>query len=321
MIRLSVSVGCPCGIGPEVTVAALAAPLENASVVLRGDRGAIEDAARLRGVDLSALVRVTVAPSSDLPRAARAYGKPGVSAGSAQLKAIDDAVADVLGGRSDAIVTGPVSKLAITRAGTDFLGHTEYLAAAAGVARVVMLFAGPRLRTSLVTTHVSIRALPSAITAEAVTETVVMTARSMSREFGVARPRVAVTGLNPHAGEGGLLGAEERDVIADAVNVAKTMLGEGFRVVGPIAAEAAFREAKEAKHDVVVAMFHDQATIASKLLDFGDAVNVTLGLPFVRTSVDHGTGYDIAGKGVADARGMRAALELAVSMASQRLSR
>lgn len=315
MIHLALSIGCPCGIGPEVSLAALREPLPGARVTLHGDPGALHDAARSLGMNLSAF---EIVPSSELPADARQPGKPGVAAGQSQLDAIVQAARTVMSGEADAIVTGPVSKLAITRTGRDFLGHTEFLAEMAGVPRVVMLFAGPKLRTSLVTTHLSIRALPDAVTADGVHETVVTTARAMRRDFGVAAPRVVVTGLNPHAGEGGLLGHEERDVIAPAVARARDTLGEGYSVVGPAAAEAAFRQARDGRYDAVVAMYHDQATIASKLLDFGDAVNVTLGLPFIRTSVDHGVGYDIAGQAKADARGMRSALELAVQMASRR---
>ena len=311
-VRLAVSLGCPCGVGPEV---AAAEGLAGAEVVFYGDRGALEDAVRVRGVDLGDIRRVAV---SDLAPEARRPGAPGVAAGVAQLAAIDAALAAVLSGEADAMVTGPVSKLAITRAGVDFLGHTEYLAARTGTARVVMLFAGPRLRTSLVTTHVPVAELPARVTREAVAFTVALTARSLVSDFGVARPRVAVAGLNPHAGEGGLLGREETDSVGPGVADARVALGSIALVDGPMPAEGAFRAARDGRYDAVVAMYHDQATIASKLLDFGDAVNVTLGLPFVRTSVDHGTAYDIAGRGLADARGMRAALELGATLARGR---
>jgi 4-hydroxythreonine-4-phosphate dehydrogenase len=224
----------------------------------------------------------------------------------------------VLAGEAGAIVTGPVSKHAVALSGVSFVGHTEHLQARTGSAHAVMCFAGPRLRTSLVTTHLALDLVPAAVTREAVARTVTITARALAGDFGVARPRLVVAGLNPHAGEGGLFGTEERDAIAPGVADAAAALGASAEVVGPRAAEAAFREARDGRWDAVVAMYHDQATIASKLLDFGDAVNVTLGLPIVRTSVDHGTAYDIAGRGVADARGMRAAIELAFAMAARR---
>ena len=319
-LGLAVSAGCPSGIGPEVTVRALAlvAPRHpRVRFAVFGDRGALDDAARAAGLDLDAFPNVRVEAVSSLAPFERAPGAPGVAAGVAQLAAIDAAVDRVLAGALHGIVTAPVSKRVIADAGRPFVGHTEHLAARAGVGRVVMLFAGPRLRTSLVTTHHAIAAVPARITREAVRETVVITARSMQVEFGLAAPRVAVAGLNPHAGEGGMLGREELDVIGPAIEEARALL-PGCALSGPVPAEAVFRHARDGRYDAVVAMYHDQATIASKLLDFGDAVNVTLGLPFVRTSVDHGTAYDIAGRNAADPRGMESALELGVSMARAR---
>lgn len=316
--RVALTMGCPSGIGPEVAVAA-AAWFQRAEpeveLVLVGDRGAFTDAARGLGLSLD---RAHIDEVSSLDAASRAPGRPSRAGGVAQRDAIDRAYALVRGEDALAMVTAPVSKKAITDAGAAFLGHTEYLAAKAEVARVVMLFAGPRLNTALVTTHLPIARVSAAITRDAVSETVVLTARAMRDWWGLAAPRVAVCGLNPHAGEGGLLGHEERDVIGPAVATAREALGEGFTVRGPVPAEAVFRQARDGRDDAVVAMYHDQATIASKLVDFGDAVNVTLGLPFVRTSVDHGTAYDIAGQGVADSRGMRAALSLGVRLGRQR---
>ena len=318
-ISLAVSSGCPCGIGPEVVVGALAEFLPatpRVRVVVYGDDRALAEAARVRRVDLRALPRVEFRAVSSLE--GRVWGAPDERAGEAQLAAVDGALDAVLRREADAIVTAPVSKYAITRSGTPFHGHTEYLAAKAGSARVVMLFAGPRLRTSLVTTHLPIAKVSGAITREKVRESVRMTVQSMLDDFTVVCPRVAVTGLNPHAGEEGLLGDEEAEVIAPAVDEVRALYLDRAEVFGPLAAEAAFRGAKERRFDAVVAMYHDQATIASKLLDFGDAVNVTLGLPFVRTSVDHGTAYDIAGKGRAESRAMRAALDLATKMVMAR---
>lgn len=317
-LHLAVSTGCPCGVGPEVTVKALAeTPPGDTHYALFGDEGALLDAARLAGVDLARLPRVTVRPTSRLAPHEREPGRPGAPAGLAQLRAVDAALDAVLAGDAHGIVTAPVSKKAITDAGAPFLGHTEHLAARSGTARVVMLFAGPRLRVSLVTTHHAIADVPRRVTREAVRDAIAITARAMATDFALARPRVAVAGLNPHAGEGGLLGREEIDVIAPALEEARA-LAPGAEIAGPVPAEAVFRQARDGRYDCVVAMYHDQATIASKLLDFGDAVNVTLGLPFVRTSVDHGTAYDIAGRGVADARGMAAALSLGASLARAR---
>ncbi len=321
-LHLAVTAGCPSGIGPEVSVRALhrlAPQHPDVTFTLFGDAGALADAAHLAGLSLDALANVRVHPSSALAPDERAAGRPSLAGGVAQLRAIDDALDAVLAGALHGIVTAPVSKKAITASGVAFLGHTEHLAMRAGVRRVVMLFAGPTLRTSLVTTHHAIARVPSEITREAVRETFEITTRAMQREFGVASPRVAVSGLNPHAGEGGLLGREEIEVLGPAIDDARAAL-QGCEVVGPVPAEAVFRHARDGRYDAVVAMYHDQATIASKLLDFGDAVNVTLGLPFVRTSVDHGTAYDIAGTNRADPRGMEAALALGIILARGRLA-
>ncbi len=319
-LTLAISAGCPCGIGPEVTAAALAAMAPrhpDVSFVVHGDEGALADAGTLRGVRWDALPRVKIAPSTRLSADDRRPGPSTLAAGRAQLVALDAALDTVLAGSADALVTGPIDKAAVTRSGTPFLGHTEHLAERCGVARVVMMFAGPRLRTSLVTTHRPIARLSGELTREAVRESVLITARSLLTWFGIPSPRIAVCGLNPHAGEEGLIGREEIEVIAPALDEARAALGAGVEIVGPMGAESAYRKAKDGRFDAVVAMFHDQATIASKLLDFGDAVNVTLGLPIVRTSVDHGTGADIAGRGIADPSGMVAALELAIALARQ----
>lgn len=318
---LAISVGCPCGIGPEVTAAALAALAPrrpDVSFAVYGDQGALADAAALRGVHWSALPNVRVVPATFLSPADRRPGPSTSAAGGAQLAALDAALDTVLAGSADALVTGPIDKSAVTRSGTPFLGHTEHLAQRCHTGRVVMMFAGPKLRTSLVTTHRAVARLSSEITREAVRETVLITARSLVSRFGIVSPRVVVCGLNPHAGEAGLIGREEIDVIGPAVDEARAALGSDVELVGPMGAESAYRKARDGRFDAVVAMFHDQATIASKLLDFGDAVNVTLGLPIIRTSVDHGTGADIAGQGVAEPGGMIAALELALHLVGQR---
>lgn len=319
-VTIAISVGCPCGIGPEVTASALSAVTAKhpaVSFVVHGDAGALADAGALRGVRWGEMTRVRIAPASALSAADRRPGPSTLAAGGAQLVAFDAALDTVIAGAADALVTGPVDKASVTRSGTAFLGHTEHLSRRCGAARAVMMFAGPRLRTSLVTTHRPIARLSAELTRDAVRETALITARSLVTWFGIPLPRVVVCGLNPHAGEGGLIGRDEIDVIAPAVEEARAALGPGVELAGPMGAESAYRKAKDGRFDAVVAMFHDQATIASKLLDFGDAVNVTLGLPIIRTSVDHGTGADIAGRGVADEGGMVAALEMAIAFARQ----
>ncbi|MDP3277627.1 MAG: 4-hydroxythreonine-4-phosphate dehydrogenase PdxA [Deltaproteobacteria bacterium] len=320
-ITLAISAGCPCGIGPEVSVAAaseLVSVDPDVEVVLFGDQTAIARAASVRGIVLADYPRIRVSVVSTLGPEEVSRAEPSAVAGRSQLRAIDDALALVVSGDADALVTGPASKQAITASGTPFLGHTEYLAEQLGHRRPVMFFVGPSLRASLVTTHLALQAVPAALTVPRVLECVIATARGVWRDFGIQQPRIVVCGLNPHAGEGGLLGDEEIRVISPAVVESREVLKGIAEVVGPLPAEAAFRLAKDGKFDAVVAMYHDQATIPMKLLDFGEAVNVTLGLPVVRTSVDHGTAYDLAYSGRADARGMYAALKVAIEMVRAR---
>ncbi len=225
---------------------------------------------------------------------------------------------------ADALVTGPVSKHAIATSGAPgserFRGHTEHLAERLGAAEVVMAFSSPELTTALVTTHLPLLAVPAAITPFAVATSTYWLVRLLLA-LGRKRPRLAVAALNPHAGEGGLLGDEETTRIAPGIQRARERLareGLAAELTGPLGAETAIRLAACGAFDGVVTMYHDQATIPSKLLGFGEAVNVTLGLPIVRTSVDHGTAYDLAGTGRADPRGMREALALAVKLSRTR---
>lgn len=232
---------------------------------------------------------------------------PTAEGGRAQLRALDAAIDDALAGSVDALVTAPVSKEAIVASGEEpFVGHTERLAQRAGLEpdAVTMLFLGPRLSVGLVTTHLSVVDAAAAITTVRVKRTLDHLRDALQRS-GIARPTIWVAGLNPHAGEGGLFGREEIDAIRPA------LLDAPSTVRGPVASEAAFRAAASGIVDGVVAMLHDQATIASKLLDWGSAVNVTWGLPFVRTSVDHGVAYEAARDGSADPAGMIAAIDRA----------
>jgi 4-hydroxythreonine-4-phosphate dehydrogenase len=334
---LAVSLGCPSGIGPEVAVAA-AARDRALRCVLVGDVGVIERAAKLRGVARSRLVAV------DGKRSAHALepgqigvwvastpvhtmpepGRPDRSAGAVQLAWIDEATDLVLAGVASALVTGPVSKLAIATSGAEgaahFRGHTEHLAQRLGAAEVVMAFASAKLTTALVTTHFPLAKVARAITPEAVARATYWLTR-LARDLRRDEPTIAIAALNPHAGEGGLLGREEARAITPGVDLARARLaaeGRAGTLVGPIGAETAFRLHVMGQYDGVVAMYHDQATIPMKLTEFGEAVNVTLGLPIVRTSVDHGTGYDLAWTGRAHWRGMRAALRLADLLARAR---
>lgn len=326
---LAISLGCPAGIGPEVAVAG-ALELSGARALLVGDPTVVERAAGILGQRRPVALVATRADLARAPRGSLAvfkgsarlaspppFGVPDAEAGRAQLAWIDQATDLVTSGEADALVTGPVSKHAIATSGArraaSFLGHTEHLARRLAAKEVVMAFFSDRLTTALVTTHLSLASVPGAIDRRGVATATYWLARLL-RATGKARPTVAIAALNPHAGEGGLLGDEETRIIAPGIARARARLErEAFpaELVGPLGAETAFRKGASRIFDGVVAMYHDQATIPMKLLSFGDAVNVTLGLPIVRTSVDHGTGYDIAGTGKAERAGMVEALKLA----------
>jgi 4-hydroxythreonine-4-phosphate dehydrogenase len=346
---IAISLGCPSGVGPEVALRA-AAQVRDASVVLVGDRAVIARAAKVAGVAEARLALVDErsigalpllhgsgpgsprarapnvigcwAPAAGVSIGRAPFGRPTREAGRAQLAWIDQAMDLVTSGAADALVTGPVSKSAIATSGAagakSFRGHTEYLAARCGAREVIMAFWSEELTIALVTTHLPIAKVPAAITPRGVASSIFWTVH-LVRRLGKKVPRVVVTGLNPHAGEDGLLGAEEPKRIAPGIALARKRLARALLpadLSGPIGAETAIRHAHAGRYDAVVAMYHDQATIPMKLAGFGDAVNVTLGLPIIRTSVDHGTGYDIAGQGQADARGMKGAIDLAVVLAN-----
>jgi 4-hydroxythreonine-4-phosphate dehydrogenase len=262
-------------------------------------------------------------PTAALAVRDRRPGRPTAASGAAQLAWIDAACDLVAHGDADALATGPVSKETIARSGSPsaarFLGHTEHLQRRLHAREVVMAFWSPRLVTALVTTHLPLARVPRAITRGAVARATFWLAWLLAR-LQSAPPRVAVAALNPHAGEGGLLGHEETERIAPGIAAALQRLRTAridARLEGPVPAESAFRLALEGRWDGVVAMYHDQATLPMKMATFGEAVNVSLALPIVRTSVDHGTAYDRAGTFTADERGMRAAIRLAARLAGR----
>lgn len=320
-----ISTGCPASIGPEISLAAAARA--STPCVLVGDFGTLLDAARWIGLDERRLSPFVGRPERGkigvyhvgpaLSAADRRPGKPSRRAGAAQLAYVDAAYELVRAAPGRALVTAPVSKRAIARSASrgaaGFRGHTEHLARLDGARSVIMCFVAPKLSTSLVTTHLPLAAVPKAITPRRVADACVALARLL-RRLGTRAPRIAVASLNPHAGEGELFGAEERRAIAPGMRLASRELGVRAKLLGPVGAETAYRQALERSFDGVVAMYHDQATIPLKLVAFGDAVNVTMGLSIVRTSVDHGTAYDIAWKGGADPRGMRSAIDLAARL-------
>ncbi len=335
-LPLGVSSGDPGGVGPEVAMRACVSTCAQLGAVIYGDAEVMRERASAWGIDAGRLRDVAVGEERALPQgtvglcdvgprwtpAALAHS-PTAQGGRAQLAALDAAIDAARAGRVRALVTAPMSKEAVNLGGAAFTGHTEHLARAVGLHDddVTMMFLGPRLRVALVTTHLAVADLPAAITRARVTRTVGHLAEVLLalRKPDESAPRLVVTGLNPHAGEGGLFGSEEASAIEPAmIGLAKCppFASRGIVLEGPMPAEAAFRMASAGEVGGVVAMMHDQATIASKLLDWTQAVNVTWGLPFVRTSVDHGVAYDAAASGSVDPRGMQSALELAQLLTS-----
>jgi 4-hydroxythreonine-4-phosphate dehydrogenase len=312
-VRLALTLGDPAGIGPEVVLRALAdRERPAASMVLYGPLSSLQDRARRFGLKLpeelgAEVVDIALGGPVALGRTSAAGGR---AAALAVLRAADDAKA----GRVDAIVTAPLNKESLHAAGYPWPGHTEMLAEAAGTADVAMMFVGGPLRVALLTIHRALRSVADAVTPAEVRRVVRLVHRELPR-FGTARRRIAVCGLNPHAGEGGLFGTEEQDVIRPAL---ESLRGEGIEVSGPYPADSLFVRAARGEFEAVVAGYHDQGLIPVKLLAFGHAVNVTIGLPFVRTSVDHGTGFDIVEKGTADGKSMVEAMKLAVTLAGNR---
>ena len=316
---LAVTCGDPSGIGPELAarIAAQGAP---APMVWIGDPRHLPEGTRWQAVGHPAHpVDPGVLAVLPLAFAAEARpGRPDPANAAGTIAAIERAVALVRAGSCSAVVTAPINKKALKDgAGFAFPGHTEFLAHLAGGADVVMMLACPGLRVVPTTIHIALTAVPGALTADLLRRTIEITHTALIRDFGLAAPRIAVAGLNPHAGEGGAMGREELAMIAPLL---AAMRAEGFDLQGPLPADSMFHAAARARYDAAVCMYHDQALIPIKTIDFSGGVNVTLGLPFVRTSPDHGTAYDIAGTGVADPASMRAAMVMAWEMAQARSS-
>ena len=307
---IAITPGDPQGVGPEVAVAAFATLLDDgaitaADVVFLGERGLWQRAAALR--DLSDVQRraMRVVPAD--PQADPEHGHLPVAA------AIATAVRGCLDGRFGAVCTGPIHKGDLLEQGFPFPGHTPYLAHLCGLDPddAVMLFAGGRLRVVLATVHVPLKEVPRVLDAASIVRAARAGITLLREGLGIERPRVAVCGLNPHAGEGGALGREDIEVVAPAV---AALQAEDADVVGPLPADTLFAAAAQGAHDLVVALYHDQGLIPVKTLDFGRSVNVTAGLPIVRTSVDHGTARDIAWTGTAHAGHMESALRMALQL-------
>lgn len=301
--EVAISMGDPLGIGPEVVALALSDSRVRAALrpVVFGDRATLARAAGLRGVQFEAEM-VQVGSLPDRPGAGQA--------GEAALQFVDRAAGAAKAGEVQALCTAPLSKERVALAAPGFAGHTEHLAALLGV-RTAMMLAGPRLRVVLATTHLALADVPRAITTEGIAFVATLAARELRRRFGIAAPRIAICGLNPHAGDGGIFGDEEARIVAPAVAKARA---EGADASGPWPADGLFPKAARGQFDAVVALYHDQGLVAAKLLDFAQTVNVTMGLPFPRTSPDHGTADDIAWQGKADPEPMISALLLAARL-------
>ncbi len=301
-----ITMGEPAGIGPEVAVAAFRAlegHIYGHVLKLVGDPAVFG-----KDVPADAIVATTA-------RATRSPGNPDIANAQAVTEAIELAVEHCLAKRAAAMVTAPIHKATLAEAGFAYPGHTEFLAYLTSARRAVMMLASDELRVVPLTVHLPIADVPQAISTEDIVDTAEIIIESLKRDFGIERPRLVIAGLNPHAGESGVLGKEDAGIVLPAVDQLTTT---GLDVRGPLSADTMFHAEARSHYDAALCMYHDQALIPIKTLSFWDGVNVTLGLPIVRTSPDHGTAFDIAGSGKADARSMIAAIRLAAKIAKAR---
>lgn len=325
---LALSQGDPAGIGPDIALAAWRRrdELDLPAFLYIGDPAVLHARAKLLGIDTAleetdcagALAAFTRAlPVFPVPSGGDVTaGNPDHRTASGTITAIETAVRLGITGEAAAVVTNPIAKAVLYGAGFGFPGHTEFLAALAERAtgkqvRPVMMLAGPKLRAIPVTIHIPLKDVPSALTSDLIAETCRIAAHDLAARFGIPAPRLAVAGLNPHAGEGGALGREDDAVVRPAVDRLRM---EGIDAFGPLPADTMFHDEARQRYDVAICMYHDQALIPAKALGFDDSVNVTLGLPFIRTSPDHGTAFPIAGKGLAREQSLVAALKLAAEL-------
>ncbi|MBY3166919.1 4-hydroxythreonine-4-phosphate dehydrogenase PdxA [Rhizobium laguerreae] len=333
---LALSQGDPAGIGPDITlmawlrrrelglppffligdpdVLALRARQLNLAVSIRET----DEASKAAGMFADALPVMTISAGIEV-----VAGEPHAATAKGTIASIEKAVSLVIDGEALAVVTNPIAKAVLYEAGFRFPGHTEFLAdlAARAIGRPVtpvMMLSGPKLRAIPVTIHIPVRDVPQALTGELIAETCRIAHDDLRQRFGIEAPRLAVAGLNPHAGEGGAIGTEDEDVIRPAI---ERLRDEGIDAIGPLPADTMFHDEARARYDVAICMYHDQALIPAKALGFDDSVNVTLGLPFVRTSPDHGTAFGIAGKGLAREHSLVAALKLAAQLGRSAESR
>lgn len=329
MLPLLITMGDPTGVGPELIIKTLCndlpAPLRHPLEIV-GDIDVLIRAAAIFKITLNPEhlgeqryriklnnTQMIVHSISSLPATQLSYGHPDEACGKAMADYIEYATAQCLDGQAAGIITAPINKAAINAAGCHFPGHTELLAERCHTPKVVMMLAGPRLKVCLVTTHLAYSDVPAALTPDEIIATIRITDTALKQQFGIHKPRLAVLALNPHAGENGLFGDEEARLISPAIAAVQA---EGIDADGPHSADTLFFFAAKGEYDAVICMYHDQGLIPLKLLHFDDAVNVTLGLPIVRTSVDHGTAYNLAGTGKASCASLIAALAMADEMAA-----
>lgn len=332
---IGLTLGDPSGIGPELWVRILCARLpqltDGARLRLFGDAGVLARAAQRGGLAAdwqACLGKIELIPVTSLADSEVRPGQPSAASGAAQVAYLEAAIAEAEAGKLQGLCTAPLHKASAHDAGLTFPGHTELLGARLGRGEpAVMMLAGPSLRVALATVHLPLAAVPAALSVDALTEVLVTTVRALHDDFGIAAPRLWVAGLNPHAGESGHFGDEEPRVIVPALAAARSRTRQvprlsGASFEGPLVPDALFRAAvhapKQTRPDAVVAMYHDQGLIPLKLLDFDQAVNVTLGLRIIRTSPDHGVAHDIAGKWLARPDSQRAALDLCLTLAQTR---
>ena len=323
---IGITLGDPVGIGPEIIVKAFSDPglFQTARPLVLGDikvlsraRDMLAPSLAIHPIDTPAQGKfspgtIDIIPLSDLALAEVTWGKPTRATGHAMTQYILKGVDLALSGETDAIVTSPINKAAMNMAGYHYNGHTELIAERTGTTRYAMMLAGEKLRVVLVSIHMPFKDVPKVLTTDKIVDLTQLTAESLISRFGIENPRIAVAGLNPHAGEDKMFGDEEETIITPAVDICRE---EGFAVTGPFPPDTVYYHAVQGRFDAVVSMYHDQGLIPFKLIHFENGVNTTLGLPIVRTSVDHGTAYDIAGQGIARPDSLLAAVDMAVMQA------
>lgn len=325
---IGITMGDPAGIGPEIIIKALGDKylFDLCRPLVLGDAGVLEsimpskDFLEIREVMTPAESegvpgRLDLIPICRLDKERVVPGVPRIEGGRAMMECVAKATEMAMRKDIAAFVTCPINKSLMHLAGYPYEGHTQFIAALTGCSDYVMMLAGEKLRVTLVTIHCALKEVPLLVTSDKIYRTVIVTGKALAVDFGLENPRLAVAAMNPHSGEEGLFGHEENEIIRPAIEKAER---EGYNVKGPFSADTLFYRAVTGQFDAVIAMYHDQGLIPLKLLHFSDAVNVTLGLPIIRTSVDHGTAYDIAGKWIADPSSLKTAIRTAVLMAGNR---